>query len=89
MKIIHALEDSNILLKGISKTNKNDIKEQNGNGLGMNLGTLGASLLDNLLSGKGMYRTGSGDNKCDCEKKKIHYWREGMYRSGEGIKKNV
>ena len=78
MKIIQALEDSNIVLKEISKTTKNDIKEQNGNGLGMILGTLGASLLGNLLSGKriyrsyrkGMYRAGSGDNKCDCLRKK-------------------
>ena len=54
MKIIQALEDSNILLKGISKTIESDIKEQNGNGLGMILGTLGASLLGNLLSGKGL-----------------------------------
>ena len=60
MKIIQALEDSDILLKGISKTIKNDIKEQNGNGLGMILGTLGASLLGNLLSGKRLYRAGEG-----------------------------
>ena len=57
MKIIKALEDSNILLKRISKTIKNDIKEQNGNGIGIILGTLGASLLGNLLNGKGLYRS--------------------------------
>ena len=56
MKIIKALEDSDILLKGISKTIKSDIKKQNGNGLGMILGSLSASLLGNLLSGKGLYR---------------------------------
>ena len=56
MKIIKALEDSDILLKGISKTIKGDIKKQNGNGLGMILGSLSASLLGNLLSGKGLYR---------------------------------
>ena len=52
LKINQALENSGVLLKGIIKTINNDIKEQNGNGLGMILGTLGASLLGNLLSGK-------------------------------------
>ena len=52
MKIIHALEDSNVLLKGVTKTIKNETKEQKGGFLSMLLGTLGASLLRNLLSGK-------------------------------------
>ena len=47
MKIIQALEDSNILLKGVTKT-KNETKEQKGGFLSMLLGTLGASLLGNL-----------------------------------------
>ena len=52
MKIVQALEDSNILLKGVTKTIKNETKEQKGGFLSMLLGTLGASLLGNLLSGK-------------------------------------
>ena len=60
MKIIQALEDSNILLKGVNKTIKNEAKEQKGGFLSMLLGTLGASLLRNLLSGKGIVRAGSG-----------------------------
>ena len=53
MKIIKALENSGILLKGVSKTIKNESKEQRGGFLTMLLGTLGASLLGNLLtSGK-------------------------------------
>ena len=60
MKIVHALEDSNISLKGVNKTIKNEIKEQKGGFLGMLLGTLGASLLGNLLSGKGTVRAGEG-----------------------------
>ena len=52
MKIVQALEDSNILLKGVTKTIKNEAKEQKGGFLSMLLGTLGASLLGNLLSGK-------------------------------------
>ena len=53
MKIIKALENSGILLKGVRKTIKNESKEQRGGFLTMLLGTLGASLLGNLLtSGK-------------------------------------
>ena len=52
MKIVQALEDSNILLKGVTKKIKNETKEQKGGFLSMLLGTLGASLLGNLLAGK-------------------------------------
>ena len=58
MKIVQALEDSNILLKGVTKTIKNETKEQKGGFLSMLLGTLGASLLGNLLLGKGTVITG-------------------------------
>ena len=51
MKIIKALENSGILLMGVSKAIKNETKEQKGGFLSMLLGTLGASLLDNLLTG--------------------------------------
>ena len=61
MKIIKTLENSGILLKGVSKTIKNETKEQRGGFLSMLLGTLGASLLGNLLSsGKGIMRAGDG-----------------------------
>ena len=61
LKIIEALENSGILLKGISKKIENETKEQRGGFLGMLLGTLGASLLGNLLiGGKGMMRAGDG-----------------------------
>ena len=50
MKIIEALENSGILLKGVTKTIENETKEQRGGFLGMLLGTLGASLLGNLLT---------------------------------------
>ena len=52
MKIFQALEDSNILLKGVTKTIKNERKEQKGGFLSMLLGTLGASLLGNLFRGR-------------------------------------
>ena len=60
MKIIEALENFRILLKGVSKTIENETKEQRGGFLSMLLGTLGASLLGNLLTGKGIMRAGNG-----------------------------
>ena len=60
IKIIEVLENSGILLKGVTKTNENETKEQRGGFLSMLLGTLGASLLGNLLSGKGLARAGEG-----------------------------
>ena len=60
MKIIEALENSCILLKGVKKTIENETKEQRGGFLSMLLGILGAGLLGNLLSGKGMMRAGEG-----------------------------
>ena len=62
LKIVKSLEDSGILLNGITETVKKEVKEQKGGFLSMLLGTLGASLLDNLLtknlSGRGVIRTG-------------------------------
>ena len=63
MKIVQNLEDSNILLKGVTKTIEDETKEQKGGFLSMLLRTLGATLLGNLLSGKGIVRAGSGNNK--------------------------
>ena len=60
MKIVQTIEDSNILLKGVAKTIKNETKEQKEGFLSMLLGTLGAYLLGNLLSGKGTIREGEG-----------------------------
>ena len=51
------------LLKGVTKTIKNERKEQKGGFLSMLLGTLGASLLGNLLAGKVIVRAGSGNKK--------------------------
>ena len=60
IKIVKSLEESGLLIKGVSKTIKNEGKEQKGGFLGMLLGTLGASLLRNLLTGKGTIRAGKG-----------------------------
>ena len=70
MKIVQALENSGILLKGVTKTIKNETKEQKGGFLSMLLGTLGASLLGDLLTknlsvraGKRTVRAGEGLKK--------------------------
>ena len=58
MKIVKSFEESGLLIKGVSETIKNDAKEQKGGFLGISLCTLGASLLGNLLAGKGTIRVG-------------------------------
>ena len=61
MKIVQALEDSNNLLKGVTKTIKHETKEQKGRFWSMLLGTVGVSLLGNMLAGKGIVSAGSGN----------------------------
>ena len=53
IKIVKSLKDSGLLIKGVSETIKNEAKEQKGGFPGMLLGTLGTSLLGNLLTGEG------------------------------------
>ena len=78
MKIVKSLEDSGLLLKGVSETIQNEAKEQKGGFLSMLLGTLGASLLGNLLTGKGINKKGKGINRAG----------EGIVRAGYGNKNN-
>ena len=73
MRIVQVLEYSNVLLKGVSKTIKNETKEQKRGFLSMLFGNLGATLLGNLLAGKGIARAGSGNKK-----------RKGIARAGTG-----
>ena len=63
MKTVQAPEYSNILLKGVTKTIKNEIKAHKGGFVSMFLGTLGDSLLGNVLAGKEIVRAGSGNKK--------------------------
>ena len=82
IKIIEALENSGILLKGVTKTIEKETKEQRGGFLSMLLGTLGASLLGNLLTGgKGMMRAGE-------ESVASRAKGEEIVRAGKGAKKN-
>ena len=60
IKIVKSLEDSGLLLKGVTETVQNEVKEQKGGFLSMLLGTLGASLLGNILAGKGAIATSQG-----------------------------
>ena len=55
IKIVKSLEDSDLLLKWVTETVQNEVQEQKGEFLSMLLGTLGASLLGNLLTGKDIY----------------------------------
>ena len=60
IKIVKSLEDSGLLLKGVTETVQNEVKEQKGGFLSMLLGTLGASLLGNILAGKWINKAGDG-----------------------------
>ena len=58
IKILKSLEDSGLLLKGITESVQDEVKEQIGWFLSMLLGTLGVSLVGNILTGKAIHRTG-------------------------------
>ena len=72
IKIVKSPEYSGLLLKEVTETVQNEVKEQRAEFLSMLLGTLGASLLGNLLTGEGVYRAGKDRSK-------------GLNRAGEGI----
>ena len=60
IEIAKSLEDSGLLLKWVIETIQNESKEQKGGFLSILLGTLGASLLGNILAGKGIKWAGEG-----------------------------
>ena len=76
MKIDTSLEDSGLLITGVSKTVENQVKEQKGGFLDMLAATLGASLLGNLLASKGVVRGGD----------RVIQAGEGVIRASEGQK---
>ena len=78
IKIIKSLEDSGLLLKGVAETVQNEIKEQRGGFLRMLFGALGASLLGNILAGRGVNKKGQG----------ITREGKGIVRAGYGNKNN-
>ena len=72
IKIVKYLEDSGLLLKWVTKTTQNEVKKKKKDFLG----TLGESLLGNILAGKGINRSGKG-----C---RINWAGEGTVRAGYG-----
>ena len=80
IRIVKSLGDSDLLLKGVSETIQNEAKEQRGGFVSMLLGTLGASLLGDILAGKGAKakRQGRGINRAG----------EGILRADYGNKKD-
>ena len=76
IKIVRALEESGLLLEGVGETIQNEVKEQKGGFRSMLLVILGASLLGNLLAGKGIIKAGYGSKG------------KGIIRAGYGSEKN-
>ena len=70
IKMVKSLDNSGLLLKGVTETVQNEVKEEKGGFLSTLFGTLGASLLGNLLTGRGVNRAGKG---------------HGINRTGEGM----
>ena len=87
IKIVKSLEDSGLLLKGVTETVQNEVKEQKGGFLSMLLGALGADLLQNLLTGKGINRPGKGRGAiAKSQGRGINRADEGVLRAGYGNK---
>ena len=76
IKTVKSLEDSDLLLKGVTEAIQIEVKEQKGWSLSVLLGTLGTSLLGNVLTGKGIYKAGKG--------KRIDRAGEGILRASYG-----
>ena len=68
------LSNSGLLINGVTERVQNEVKERKGGFLSMLLGTLGATLLGNLLTGKGVNKKGKGINRAG----------EGIVRAGYG-----
>ena len=81
MKTVKSIENSGLLWKGVSETIQNEAKEQKGGYLSMLLGTLGVSLLGNMLAGKGINRAGHGS-------KDLRSKGDGMIKAGYGSKRS-
>ena len=77
IKIVQSLEVSGLLLKGVTESVENEVKEQKGGFLSMLLGTLAASLLGNILTGKGAIATS--------HRPVVNKKGKGIKRAGEGI----
>ena len=79
IEIVQSFEDSGLLLKGVNEKIQNEAKKQKGGFLSMLLGTLGASLLGNILAENGVIVTSKGRG--------VNRARKGIVRAGYGNKK--
>ena len=79
IKIVKSLAGSGLLIKRVTETVQNEVKEQKGGFLSMLLDMLGASLLGDILTGRGIYRAGKG--------KGINRAGKGIVRTGYGDNK--
>ena len=82
LKIVKSLEDSALLLKKVSETIKNEVKEQKGGFLSMLLDTLRASLLGDMLLGKRFIRAGDGTTR-------VGYGSKGSSIKRSSLKKKI
>ena len=87
IKAVKTLEISGLFLKGVTETAQNEVKEQEGGFLSTLLGTLGASLLGNILSGRGINGKGRGINRAG-EGAIATRQGQGIVRAVYGKKKN-
>ena len=88
IEIVKSLEDSGLLLKGVSETIQNQAEEQKGEFRSMLLGTLGAKLLGNILAGKGVNRAAEEViAKSISKETKSTSQGRGIIRAGYGNKK--
>ena len=78
IEIVKSLEDSGLLFKGVTETVQIEVKEQKGGFFSRLLGTTGASLLKNILSGQCMNRAGMIQ--------RIKRVGEGIVRAGYGCR---
>ena len=88
IKIVKSVEDSGLLLKGVTEPVQNEVKEQKGGFLNMLLGTLGASLLGNLLTGRGaIAKSVTKETKSKSQGQGVNRAGKdhGINRAGEGV----
>ena len=82
MKIVNSLDDTGLLIKGVSETIKNEAEEQKGGSLGMVLGTLGVSLLGDLVTGKGVKQSKIPGHKSNISGQGVIRADEDIIRAG-------
>ena len=65
IKIVKSIKESGLFIKSVSEKNENKAREQNDDSFPMSISALGANLLEDILAGKGVIRTGEGTIRAD------------------------